>query len=188
MRYGSQIGFFLDPQLFEAVSRGAAPSQVASPALLDTVYLWGAHLSRSDKLSVHETSFLSDALRSTAVSLANARCTKAILQTIQAEILLAQYFFRNARILEGKYHGSAAVSITLSSGLHKIRSADVRDSVRTTAGLSPTVNEGEGINAFWAALTLNNCWFTADGSPRDVSYSVVDTPWPLDIEAYSEVC
>ncbi|KAJ7918524.1 hypothetical protein B0H13DRAFT_2269065 [Mycena leptocephala] len=187
MRYGSQIGFFLDPQLFEAVSRGAAPSQVASPALLDTVYLWGAHLSRSDKLSVHETSFLSDALRSTAASLANARCTKAILQTIQAEILLAQYFFRNARILEGKYHGSAAVSITLSSGLHKIRSADVRDSVRTTAGLSPTANEGERINAFWAALTLNNCWFTADGSPRDVSYSVVDTPWPLGIEAYSEV-
>ncbi|KAJ7134931.1 Zn(2)-Cys(6) binuclear cluster domain-containing protein [Mycena crocata] len=192
MRHASQIGFFLSPQLFEALSSGAAPSQIASPALLDAVCLWGSHLSRSENLSAHESNFLSDALRSTAASLSSAHSATAILHTIQAEILLAQYFFRNARILEGKYHASAAVSISLSSGLHKIRSADVRDSAKSTVdSLSPAASaleEGERINAFWAVLTLNNCWFAADGSPSDVSYTAhgIDTPWPLDIAAYSE--
>ncbi|KAJ6557810.1 hypothetical protein B0H19DRAFT_1148644 [Mycena capillaripes] len=187
LRHASHIGFFLGPQLFEALSSGAAPSQMVSPALLDVIYLWGAHLSRSERVSVHESSFLSDALRSTAAGLSNAQGSNAIIHTIQAEVLLAQYFFRNSRILEGKYHASAAVSIALSLGLHQIRSADVRGS--TVKSLSPAttaLEEGERINAFWAVLTLNNCWFTADGSPRDISYAVVDTPWPLDIEAYSE--
>lgn len=193
MHHAAQVGFFLSPQLFEALSSGAVPSQLASPALMDTVYLWGSHLSRSEKLSAHESGFLSDALRSTAASLSRAHSSTAILHTVQAEVLLAQYFFRNARILEGKYHASAAVSISLSSGLHKIRSADMRDSARPTVdSLSPPTNaleEGERINAFWAVLTLNNCWFAADGSPTDFSYAThgVDTPWPLDIGAYSEV-
>ncbi|KAJ6583108.1 Zn(2)-Cys(6) binuclear cluster domain-containing protein [Mycena vulgaris] len=192
MRYASQIGFFLSPHLFEALSSGAAPSQIASPALLDAIYLWGSHLSGSEKLSIYESGFLSDALRSTAASLSKAYSASAIIQTIQAKVLLAQYFFRNARILEGKYHASAAVSISLSSGLHKIRSADVRDSARPTVdSLSPAANaleEGERINAFWSVLTLNNCWFAADGSPADVSHTAhgVDTPWPLEIGAYSE--
>ncbi|KAJ7665881.1 Zn(2)-Cys(6) binuclear cluster domain-containing protein [Mycena polygramma] len=186
LRHAAQMGFFLGPQLSEALSSGAAPAQMVSPALLDTIYLWGAHLSRS---SAHESSFLTDALRSTAASLSNAHSTNAVIHTIQAEVLLAQYFFRNARVLEGKYHASAAVSITLSSGLHKIRSADANSSRSTVDSLSPAataLEEGERINAFWAVVTLNNCWFTADGSPRDVSYALVDIPWPLNIEAYSE--
>lgn len=32
------------------------------------------------------------------------------------------YFFRAGRFLEGKYHSTAAVSMALSSGMHKIRS------------------------------------------------------------------
>ncbi|KAJ7697667.1 hypothetical protein B0H17DRAFT_1130271 [Mycena rosella] len=191
LRHASQIGFFLSPQLFETLSSGAVPSQIASPALLDAIYLWGAHLSRAEKLSVHESGLLSDALRSAAESLSRGHSGTAILHTIQAEVLLAQYFFRNARILEGKYHASAAVSISLSSGLHKIRSADVRDSARSVESLSPAASaleEGERINAFWTVLTLNNCWFAADGSPTDISYTAhgVDTPWPLDIDVYFE--
>ncbi|KAJ7726677.1 Zn(2)-Cys(6) binuclear cluster domain-containing protein [Mycena maculata] len=192
LKYAPRIGFFLSPQLFEALSSGAAPSQIASPALLDAIYLWGSHLSRSEKLAEHEPSFLSDALRSAAATLSTAHCSKAVIHAIQAEMLIAQYFFRNARILEGKYHASVAVSISLSSGLHKIRSSDARDSTRPTVdSLSPAANaleEGERINAFWAVLTLNNCWFAADGSPADVSYAAhgVDTPWPLDIGSYTE--
>ncbi|KAJ7022556.1 hypothetical protein C8F04DRAFT_1137677 [Mycena alexandri] len=190
--YARQVGFFLSPQLFEALSRGIAPSDVASLALLDTIYLWGAHLSRSGTVhtsSTHQDGFLSDALRSTAAGLLHAS-PNTILHTIQAELLLAQYFFHNSRILEGKYHASAALSISLSSGLHKIRSADVRDSVRLVMdSFSPAataLEEGERINAFWAVFAVNNCWLAADGSPADIAYTVVDTPWPLDIGEYSE--
>ncbi|KAJ7266989.1 hypothetical protein B0H12DRAFT_1099064 [Mycena haematopus] len=155
-------------------------------ALLDAVYLWGAHLSHSDIILVHEASLLSDALRSAARGLSNSSCPNVIRQTIQAEMLLAQYFFRNARMLEGKYHTTIAVSIVLSSRFHKIRSANVHSSVDLMSLVANPLNEGESINAFWAVLTLNNTWLAADGSPRDVSYAVVDTPWPLDIHAYSE--
>ncbi|KAJ7185904.1 Zn(2)-Cys(6) binuclear cluster domain-containing protein [Mycena filopes] len=182
--YGEQIGFFLSPQLFEVLP-------LASPALLDTICLWGAHLSRSEQLNAHQARFLSDALRSTAAGLVRSHSPHAIIHTIQAELLLAQYFFHNARILEGKYHASTAVSISISSGLHKIRSADVHgESVRSVIdSLSPAataVEEGERINAFWAVFTVNNCWLAADGSPADISYAVVDTPWPLGIGEYSE--
>ncbi|KAF7351456.1 Zn(2)-C6 fungal-type domain-containing protein [Mycena sanguinolenta] len=184
LRHSSQVGFFLNPKMFDNLSNGAAPSQIACPALLDAVYLWGAHLSRSAAISVHEASLLSNALHSATRGLSSDSCPNAIRQTIQAEMLLAQYFFRNARMLEGKYHASAAVSIVLSSGFHKIRSAE-----RPVGPISPapnSLNEGESINAFWAVLTLNNTWLAADGSPRDVSSAVVDTPWPLDIHAYSQ--
>ncbi|KAJ7735723.1 Zn(2)-Cys(6) binuclear cluster domain-containing protein [Mycena metata] len=185
--YARQVGFFLSSQLFEALSSGTAPTDVASPALLDTIYLWGAHLSR---LGTHQARFLSDALRSTAAGLLHAHSPNIILHTIQAELLLAQYFFHNSRILEGKYHASAAVSVALSLGLHKIRSADVRDSVRSMVdALAPAttaLEEGERINAFWAVFAVNTCWLAADGSPADIAYAVVDTPWPLDIEEYSD--
>ncbi|KAF8169862.1 hypothetical protein K438DRAFT_1941215 [Mycena galopus ATCC 62051] len=183
LRHSSRLRFFLDPQMFEALSAGAAPIQLACPALLGVIYLWGAHLSRSD--TVPKASLLSDALRSSARSLSNNNCPDAILQTMQAEMLLAQYFFHNARMLEGKYHASAAMSIALSSGFHKIRSADAVDLMLTTA--DSDVREGDRINAFWTVLTLNNTWLTADGSPPNVLYAVVDTPWPLDIHADSQV-
>ncbi|KAJ7359757.1 hypothetical protein DFH08DRAFT_416546, partial [Mycena albidolilacea] len=187
LQYASQVGFFLNPQILEALLEdGAVPSQIACPALLSAIYLWGAHLSRSETM-ISEASLLSDALRNISGSLSNGRCPNAIMQTLQAEVLLAQYFFCNARILEGKYHASAAVSIALCSGFHKIRSADARN--LANSNLTPAENpmeEGERINSFWAVLTLNNTWLAADGSPRDISYAVVDTPWPLDMHSYSQ--
>ncbi|KAJ6487611.1 hypothetical protein C8R45DRAFT_993761 [Mycena sanguinolenta] len=186
LRHSSQLGFFLNPQMFHELSDGAAPSQIACPALLDAVYLWGAHLSTSAPISVHEISLLSDALRTAARGLSNDSCPNAIRQTIQAEMLLAQYFFRNARMLEGKYHASAAVSIVLSSGFHKIRSTNIEAPVSLISFPPNSRSEGESINAFWAVLTLNNTWLAADGSPRDLSSAVVDTPWPLDIYAYPQ--
>ncbi|KAF7360101.1 Zn(2)-C6 fungal-type domain-containing protein [Mycena venus] len=186
LRHASQIGFFLSPKMFDSLSEGVSPGQIASPALLDAINLWGAHLSRSDTFPV--SNLLSSALRSVASNLSNDRRPSIILQTIQAEMLLAQYFFRQARILEGKYHATAAVSLALSSGFHKIRSGDARNLVRPTIDSPPSaatpLEEGERINAFWTVLTLNNTWLAADGSPRDVSYAVVDTPWPLDIHTY----
>ncbi|KAK7040561.1 Zn(2)-C6 fungal-type domain-containing protein [Favolaschia claudopus] len=188
LRHASQIGFFLNPEMFNSISSRASLSQIACPALIDAICLWGSHLSHSEALSSQTTTLLPEALRSAATSLSNQRNPNTVIQTIQAEALLAQYFFRNARILEGKYHASTAVSIALSSGFHKIRSANIQSNPpQSPTGYPPTAQEeGERINAFWAVLTLNNTWLAADGSPGDVSYAIVDTPWPLDIEMYSQ--
>ncbi|KAK7008138.1 Zn(2)-C6 fungal-type domain-containing protein [Favolaschia claudopus] len=189
LRHASQIGFFLNPEMFNSISSRASLSQIACPALIDAICLWGSHLSHSEALSSQTTTLLPEALRSAAMSLSNQRNANTVIQTIQAEALLARYFFRNARILEGKYHASTAVSIALSSGFHKIRSSNTQSNPpQSPMGYPPTAQEeGERINAFWAVLTLNNTWLAADGSPGDVSYAIVDTPWPLDIEMYSQV-
>ncbi|KAJ6601623.1 hypothetical protein B0H10DRAFT_2082068, partial [Mycena sp. CBHHK59/15] len=183
MRHASQIGLFLDPQILLDLAAGTAPPHAVSPALRHAVCLWGARLACSPALTAHEPALLAAALRSAAHGL-----PRAVLHTAQAEVLLAAYFFRAARVLEGKYHAGAAASIALSAGLHRVRSpmADVGK-----ATLPPPVDahaEGERVNAFWAVLTLNNCWMTADGSPANISYAAhgVDTPWPHELHEYSE--
>jgi hypothetical protein len=189
------FGFFLHPNRFIDATMGP-DGERATAALLNTVYLWGIHLSPTTEFAVYSPMFLSRALQSTSQALLGTHPHK-VIQCIQAEVLLAQYFFRNARILEGKYHMSAAVSLVLSSGFHKIRSPE-ESSVFALSEVQPVIGvpsdstgEGERINAFWTVLILNNCWTTADGSPSSMSDTTpgarIDAPWPLNIADYEQV-
>ncbi|KAJ7797643.1 hypothetical protein B0H14DRAFT_2530894 [Mycena olivaceomarginata] len=191
LQHSSQFGFFLNVRRFKDAAKGRSGQRPAD-VLLDVVHLWAIHLSGSDEFVVYEASYLSRALRTAANALSGTHSSSTVLHSIQAFILLSYYFLQNTRFLEGKYHLSAAVSLVISSGLHRIRSADSRSlspPFRTTRMSPPrdAVEEAERINAFWAVLTLNNCLTTADGSPSNISYtdpdSRIDTPWPLDINA-----
>ncbi|KAJ7019721.1 Zn(2)-Cys(6) binuclear cluster domain-containing protein [Mycena alexandri] len=193
LHHSSQFGFFLNVHNFAEAAMGRSGQRPAS-VLLDAVNLWAVHLSGSDDYTAYESSYLSRALR-TAVEALSSTHFNTVLHSIQAEVLLSQYFLRNTRFLEGKYHLSAAVSLVLSSGLHRIRSADsyavggpLGPAFQTLLPPRDALDEAERINAFWTVLTLNNCWTTADGSPSNISYTTVpdariDTPWPLDIDA-----
>ncbi|KAF8911794.1 hypothetical protein CPB85DRAFT_646068 [Mucidula mucida] len=117
------------------------------------------------------------------------------MHCIQAEILLSQYFFRQSRYLEGKYHGSAAVSLVLSARLHKIHSVNpLSELAPIETSLPPAkdhVEEGERINGFWTVFILSNCWSTVDGSPSPFpwpcsSEARVELPWPMDIGSYAQ--
>ncbi|KAJ7473914.1 hypothetical protein B0H11DRAFT_2429868, partial [Mycena galericulata] len=187
------FGFFLDTQAFhDAITN--PQGQNMPPVLLNVMYLWGVHLSDDARITAYEPAFLAHALRSTAGSLSGTH-PRTILHSMQASVLLAYYFIRNARFLEGKYHTSAAVSIAVSSGLHRIRAPPneaVQLAIRGPGdGLRPPRDageEGERITAFWNVLTLNNCWAGMDGAPSNVSYGPsglkIDTPWPLDRRDY----
>lgn len=170
-----------------------------SAALLSTVYLWGLHLSRSDALREREPTFLSRALQQVSNALSGSH-PQQFLHALQAEILLAYYFFRNGRFLEGKYHSSAAASLAISGGLNKIRSAAGSSSTASFvdnrfASLPPprdSVDEGERINGFWTALVLDKCWSVALASHSNftddnVLGTRIDTPWPLSNTAYEQV-
>ncbi|KAJ7434675.1 hypothetical protein FB451DRAFT_1571872 [Mycena latifolia] len=182
------FGFFLDTQAFhDAVT---SPNGRNLPSvLLNVMHLWGVHLSQDQRITAYEPAFLAHALRSTASSLVGSH-PRTVLHSIQASVLLAYYFIRNARFLEGKYHTSAAVSIAISAGLHRIRGAQGGASPTPEALPPPTdpLEEGERINAFWSVLTLNNCWASMDGSPSNVAYGAaglkIDTPWPLEPRHY----
>ncbi|KAJ7599192.1 Zn(2)-Cys(6) binuclear cluster domain-containing protein [Mycena floridula] len=195
LHHCTELCFFLDVQRFI----NAAETKTISPSLLNAAYLWGAHLSTSTELcacDVHIV-FAARAVQATSQALHPAEGqAPQILECIQAEVLLALYFFRNGRLLEGKYHTGAAVSLALTMGLHKISSASkgfhtILDSQSSIFPPVDTVEENERINAFWVVLTLNNCWNTVDGSPSAVAYdaatSRVDTPWPVDLSADSRL-
>ncbi|KAJ6592996.1 hypothetical protein B0H19DRAFT_1365235 [Mycena capillaripes] len=193
LQYSSQFGFFLNLNNFrEAVMGRSGPRP--TPFLLHVVDLFGIHLSGSEKFATYETNYLSRALRTSVTALSGIHRQNTILHTIQAEVLLSHYFLRNTRFLEGKYHLSAAVSLVVSSGMHRIRSADssadhglIASASRRLPQPLDATEEAERISAFWTVLTLNNCWTTADGSPSNISYTApharIDTPWPLDINA-----
>ncbi|KAF7368308.1 Fungal-trans domain-containing protein [Mycena venus] len=166
-------------------SRGSGQRPAA--ALLDVVHLWAVHISGSDEFANYEASYLSRALQTVVNALAGTQSSSTLLHTIQAQVLLSYYFARNTRFLEAKYHLSAAVSLVIGSGFHRIRSAgsSVPGGLGSLGTPRDIIEECERIGAFWTVLTLNNCWITADGSPSNISYTDpdarIDTPWPLDI-------
>ncbi|KAJ7839986.1 Zn(2)-Cys(6) binuclear cluster domain-containing protein [Mycena olivaceomarginata] len=196
LQHSSQFGFFLNVHNFQEAAagrNGIRPTAV----LLDVVNLWAVHLSGSNELRVYEASYLSRALRTSVDALSGTHRHNTILHTIQAEVLLSHYFLRNTRFLEGKYHISAAVSLVISSGLHRIRSADsyaaggpLGPAFRRLPPPRDAFEENERINGFWTVLNHEQLLVilrtTADGSPSNLSYTVpdarIDTPWPLDID------
>ncbi|KAJ6504598.1 hypothetical protein C8R47DRAFT_1066807 [Mycena vitilis] len=188
LHHSSQFGFFLNVLNFREAAMGRGGQRIA-PVLLHVVQLWAVHISGSDEFTSHEARYLSRALRTAADALSETHYN-TVIHSIQAKVLLANYFFSTTRFLEGKYHLSAAVSLVISSGLHRLGSAaSANSSGPARRVLSPprnAIEEGERISAFWAVLTLNNCWMTADGSPSNISYTDpnarIDTPWPMDID------
>ncbi|KAJ7936982.1 Zn(2)-Cys(6) binuclear cluster domain-containing protein [Mycena leptocephala] len=192
LHHSSQFGFFLNVHNFREATIGRS-GQPPTAVLLDVVCLWAIHLSGSDEFTACEASYLARALRTAVDALSGPHHHHTIFHCIQAEVLLSHYFLRNTRFLEGKYHLSAAVSLVISSGLHRTRSADSYVGGCLGSGFSAmplpmdATEEAERINAFWTVLTLNNCWTTADGSPSNIAYADpdvgIDTPWPSDINA-----
>ncbi|KAL0060225.1 hypothetical protein AAF712_012980 [Marasmius tenuissimus] len=109
----------------------------------------------------------------------------AIISVIQANVLLANYSFLKGKMVEGRYHTNTAVSLILSSGLH-------RGSRSLLSPARDTVHEGERINAVFTVLALNAAWTAIDdtGSPAIDWHSPdwrVELPWPLEIEQYRMV-
>ncbi|KAK0469357.1 Zn(2)-Cys(6) binuclear cluster domain-containing protein [Desarmillaria tabescens] len=184
LRCCTEIGFFLNVGRFTNTVMNVDDFGWEPPsiALLQAVYLWGVHLSTSPELLTLEPYFLSTAVQQTSAALSSTHTHKIIHRT-QAEVLLAQYFFRNARMLEGKYHTSAAVSLLLGARFHKIRSIE-GGGVVGLPDPSDLVEEGERTNGFWTVMILNNCWTPLESN---IIYETIDTPWPLEMQSYSQI-
>lgn len=145
-------------------------------------------------MSVHEPVYLQCAVQ--AVSSALVRVPPYnVIYSIQAEVLLAHYFFAVNRPLEGRYHSNAAVALSLSCRLNKLRSSNNTPNPPggLNVDLAPPVDaleEGERINAFWSVFILDKSWSVRAGSTSHFNGSPgaqVDTPWPLQIEDYTQV-
>ncbi|KAE9402324.1 hypothetical protein BT96DRAFT_1017715 [Gymnopus androsaceus JB14] len=188
------IGFFLHKIRFKnsVLNFGG---ETPTSALLNTSYLWGMHLSSSANPPEQEAILLSRALQSSTHALSENHPQK-IIQCIQSKVLLATYFYRANRTVEGRYHATAAASLVLSSGMHKIRTSShdvsryhIAAFLNPLAPPSDAIEEGERINAFWTVLTLDAFWNTINGIPSSIPYTSpmarVDVPWPRMLEEYA---
>ncbi|TFK35228.1 hypothetical protein BDQ12DRAFT_655730 [Crucibulum laeve] len=192
--FASEFGFFLNASRFQASALTQKPQGHPSrpaPALMTTAYLWGIHLSRDPSLLAHEQTYLTRALQQTSTALSGNHPNK-VIHGLQAEVLLAYYFFANGRFLEGKYHVTAAVSISVSAGLNKIRSRNPTSAVASISPARDSVEEGERINACWTVFTLDKCWAAALDTPpnlidpTDKLDAQIDTPWPMEMSEYEQ--
>ncbi|KAJ7466135.1 hypothetical protein B0H11DRAFT_2048552 [Mycena galericulata] len=178
------LGFFLHTQAFhDAMTSPSGGCGTLPSVLLNVMYLWGVHLSNEERITAYEPAFLANALRSAADSLMGTH-PRTVLHSLQASILLAYYFIRNARLLEGKYHTSVAVSIAISAGLHRLQAAaDCNSPLPSASRIPPAqdATEGELIAAFWSVLNLNTFWVGSDGAGSNITLGLqISTPWPLD--------
>ncbi|KAJ7177573.1 hypothetical protein C8R43DRAFT_974816 [Mycena crocata] len=198
--HASQFGFFLDSKRFipsALQSMSMDNVKPACPALMNAVYMWGAHLSGDPR----EERFRYQALQYAATDLVPSHA-QSFLQTIQAEILLSYYFFRTGRFLEARAHTATAVALAVGGGLHQIRSihrpAVPVFSIAEEHGHdvhprepADSVEEGERITGFWAVFILQqNLSIALDPPARvcslEASGMLIDTPWPLEMEDYRQ--
>ncbi|KAJ3849410.1 hypothetical protein EV368DRAFT_47391, partial [Lentinula lateritia] len=193
------FGFFLEHSRFS--SSALLPLDFGHqsrpcPGLLSTVYLWGIHLSPQTQHKDLEHTLLMRALRDTASDLSTSNLhPHRFMHTIQAETLLGYYFFRNGNILEAKRHASSAAALALGCGLNTLRSSHEQQHWSSNINLPPpqdAIEEGERINAFWAAFTLYRDIAVTVDPPRslcgifDTPGCQIDTPWPLDMDMYKK--
>lgn len=168
-----------------------------SAALINAVYLWGTHLSPALAKTYDEHTFLHNSLYYLSKDLSSSHPNR-VLHGIQAEVLLSYYYLKNGKVLEGNYHANAAVSLSLSAGLHRIRAPGTPNVLEghtrsSNVALPPPANgieEGERIDAFWAVLILNSYWVAIHESHSmfyDLQNVGVDTPWPMDVTEYEQV-
>ncbi|KAF7312833.1 hypothetical protein MKEN_00967000 [Mycena kentingensis (nom. inval.)] len=120
--HARSFGFFLTLPLSDSLL-------AMSPALYYTLCAFGAHLSPS--LACSEDRLIFRALQSLTTafpSLSSPSSTatsplQAILHAIQAEVLLAYYFWRTGVLLRARVHASSAGALVRGSGMHCARAS-----------------------------------------------------------------
>ena len=194
LQFATEFGFFLNIPRFQASMFQAYPPghpSRPSPALIFTTYLFAIRISNDPLVKPNETAYLTRATQEAATALSGNHPHK-VMHSIQAEILLAIYFFSIGRFFEGKYHVASAVATALSAGLHKLRSSG-STSLVTLPPHRDMIEEGERIICAWNVFNLDKCWAIALNDPPNFEYSShalaskIDTPWPLDMDEFEQV-
>ncbi|KAF7314554.1 Zn(2)-C6 fungal-type domain-containing protein [Mycena kentingensis (nom. inval.)] len=146
-------------------------------SLLFAVYLWGAHLAGThDPLHTLKDHFLTRAIQSISTDICLlTRDTTHAVQTIQAHVLLANYFLANAQVMAARVQASAAATLATGYNLHRLgmSRADSDPEIVGFQGMGmmgtactgndgpghlrlsqDAIEEGEWIRAFWAVIGL----------------------------------
>lgn len=161
--HADQVGFVLEKRAFLDSVRSDVP--VLCPALVNAACVWGARLSRDTTDAVYEPTLLSRAAQGVAESLAHPS-EYPITHVVQAEVLLATYFYAMGRTIEGRYHTSAAVALAqvLQSDLAASRpSNNVVPRRRPSGGICIPADDEENLHVICSVFILDKTWSIACG-------------------------
>ncbi|KAJ7899064.1 hypothetical protein B0H13DRAFT_800211 [Mycena leptocephala] len=181
-RHASQFGFFLNgPRIMRSVF-SPDPQRPISSSLLNSILLFGIHLSGFPAMQAREAVFLERAVRSVAPVRPHQ-----VTQNIQAEVLLAQYFLREGRFLEAMHRINTAASLAIGCGLHRLSGPHSERETYALPSTRDAVEQGERVNAFWTIMALHKIFSIIMRWPSSVSDILdeqIDLPWPLEMEVY----
>ncbi|KAF7302431.1 hypothetical protein HMN09_00877100 [Mycena chlorophos] len=180
---GHVFGFFLDPGALISTTR-------PSPALLPAVYLAAVSISQSPSVKMHEAVFRGRALAAARHALVGPGLLDPhrLLHALQAEVILAWYFYAAGKPVEGLYHTATAVSLGVSSGIFGPSYGHTR--LGSDPNADTGVFERVRIDACWAVVFLDRTWSVVMNTLPNWT-SPVQTPWPgevgVSVSVYSEV-
>lgn len=181
-RHATQFGFFLNgPRIVRSVFSPDSRRPI-SPSLLNSIFLFGIHLSGSPALQERESVFLGRSFQSAAPLQPHQ-----VIQNIQSEALLAQYFLRQGRFLEAMHRINTAASLSIGCGLHMLHGPYNERSAYALPSTRDAVEQGERVNAFWSIMASHKVFSIIMQWPSSVSDILdeqIDIPWPLDMEVY----
>ena len=192
--FAPEFGFFLNIPRFHASMLQACPPGHPSrpaPALIFSTYLFAILISNDPLVKPNEAAYVQRATQEAATALSGNHPQK-VMHSIQAEVLLATYFFSTGSFFQGKYHVANAVSTAVSAGLHKLRSSGPTSPV-TLPPHRDVIEEGERIICAWNVFNLDKCWAVALDDTPNFEHSThalaakIDTPWPLDMDEFEQV-
>ncbi|KAJ7467687.1 hypothetical protein FB451DRAFT_1178059 [Mycena latifolia] len=179
--------FFLDSSPFQQAFDAHPP---ISP-LLHAMYLSASRLSSkaASELLLSEAQLL--ARTGDHLARAVGAChAHAILQIIQAAVLLSLYYLDAGRLVEGRYHCAGATSLAFSAGLHQLGAAPraLTPPFVFAPVAQDTSREREHIAAFWSVVLLNNYLVVAAGVPSSIPTdpSITTTLWVTKSSAADE--
>ncbi|TDL21887.1 hypothetical protein BD410DRAFT_283360 [Rickenella mellea] len=196
---GELLGFSLEKsRSIEQINLPISNPNFPHVALLNTIYLWALQILNSSASSRLIPLYVAEATR--AINNArNSQDSRIRVQIIQAEALLALFFYSNGRLVEGQYHSAGAVSMALTAGLHCTNpigagsSSSFGNLVPTTTFILPQPHDpaeaAERTRLFWAVYSLDACWSVVSRSPPKIMDSgnqatAIKIPWPVSTNEY----
>ncbi|KAL0574158.1 hypothetical protein V5O48_007798 [Marasmius crinis-equi] len=173
--YTSAFGLFLN--ISQLLEDACAPFPLGHPSrphpgLMYTIYFLIAYLHSGSDLAQDGSDYLAQVVLQVGLMLLSSSSSttsghpKTLIHAVQAQILLAKYFFLEHRTLEGKYHLGMAVSLVSSAGLYSYTSTSTYTSVDT-----------EKVNAFWMVYSMHSVWDPPGGA---VEEQKINVPWLMD--------
>lgn len=122
---------YIGSRLIQTLSQPSSSSPTSTsapprphPCLINSIYLFASHFSRSATIAQYDALFLARARLGMQAAIA---AEDRLLDVIQAGCLVSLYLYFKSRVLEGYMLGGAVSRLAISVGLHQIESPFLRN-------------------------------------------------------------